>query len=286
MPTVVKIIIDKFSCQTQLFLKQSQLPKGFASEFDSYLQAKVITMHTKILQIVLFVGFACMPFGSLRGQDATMTMWKGTLEIPGGGKLRLEFDLIDNNGQQSGILRSLDQGNAEIKLNEVDLNEKSLSFKADQIGASYQGSLNNEKNRASGKFQQGALNVDMEIEKTGQKQVDAPEKELPYTLKEAWVGNLKLGVMEPVMQFRIVEKENGQMAAFFDSVTEGRTGFEAEHTITDETIEFRVPSIRLEFVGTLNEAKDTAEGNWTQAGRTFPLTLNKKKTEVKESTNR
>ncbi|MEM9412051.1 MAG: alpha/beta fold hydrolase, partial [Planctomycetota bacterium] len=179
----------------------------------------------------------------------------------------------------------IDQGNAEIKLSDIQFSDDKLEFKATQIGAQYQGTLNNEQSTATGKFKQGALDVELTLENQGTEQVEAPRKELKYKLESAWVGKLQMGVMEPVMQFRVVKKEDGTQAAFFDSVTEGRTRFEATFTLSDSNIEFDVPSIRLKYSGELNEEKNQADGTWTQAGRSFPLKLEKKPEEFSDTKN-
>ena len=92
-------------------------------------------------------------------------------------------------------------------------------------------------------------------------------------LKEAWVGQVTVGAMTSVMQFRIVVQAGGDTVAYFDSVTEGRTGFPATWSVVGDTLAFDVARIRLTYRGTLNDAGDMAEGTWTQGGRALPLTL-------------
>lgn len=54
------------------------------------------------------------------------------------------------------------------------------------------------------------------------------ETQVPkFELKEAWIGKLEMGIMEPVMQFRIGTAESGKNVARFDSITEGKGDFEA-----------------------------------------------------------
>jgi CubicO group peptidase (beta-lactamase class C family) len=92
---------------------------------------------------------------------------------------------------------------------------------------------------------------------------------------EAWVGNLDLGTMKPLMQFIVVKQPSGKMTAYFDSITEGRTDFDAKVSIKDKQIKFEVPQIKLTYMGKINDAGDAAKGTWSQGGRTFPLTLKK-----------
>ena len=69
-------------------------------------------------------------------QDSESSVWKGTLNAMG-TKLRLEIEISDEGGKASGILRSLDQGNVELQLENVRFSEKVLKFTVPKIGASY-----------------------------------------------------------------------------------------------------------------------------------------------------
>ena len=86
------------------------------------------------------------------------------------------------------------------------------------------------------------------------------------------------------MQFRIVTNDSGETTAYFDSVTEGRTGFDAAWSIDGDQLKFDVAKIKLKYRGTLNEARDTAEGTWSQGGRDVPLTLKKQATAYGDNT--
>ena len=97
----------------------------------------------------------------------------------------------------------------------------------------------------------------------------------PEQCREAWVGSLKLGHMEPVFQFRIMVPEGGSPGAYFDSITEGLLDFPAEWSKQEGQLHFEIAKIKGAFQGTLNEAGDTAEGTWRQANQEMPLTLKK-----------
>ena len=110
---------------------------------------------------------------------------------------------------------------------------------------------------------------------------DLAEENPKETLREAWVGTLDLGGLKPVMQFRIVDTAAGKTAAYFDSVTEARTGFDATWSIKGKQLHFDVAEIKLTYRGTLNDSRDSAEGTWSQGGRNVPLTLTKQKEDVR-----
>jgi hypothetical protein len=79
-----------------------------------------------------------------------------------------------------------------------------------------------------------------------------------------------------------VTLKSGKTQAYFDSVTEGRTGFKATWSVDGDKLKFDVASIKLLYRGTLNKAGDTAKGIWSQGGREIPLTLKKHATEYEK----
>ena len=230
-------------------------------------------MKKQFACLLVVVALSATTFAQEKG---TLTTWEGTLDV-GAAKLRLEIDVTDTGGKLTGLMRSLDQGNVEVKMSDVKLNDKEFSFKIPQVAASFNGTLSDDKTVAEGTFTQGA-DFPFKLTKGKSKEVEV-EPEMAETLKEAWIGELDMGVIKPKMQFRIVTREDGQEAAYFDSLTEGLTDFEAEHSIKDNTLVFKVPKIALKYTGELNETKTKAEGKWTQGARTFDLVLEKKSTE-------
>jgi len=220
-------------------------------------------------------------------QEPATTTWKGTLNA-GGAKLRLEFDVTEEDGKFSGELRSVDQGNAKAKATDIKLEDKTLSLSIPQFGAKFSGEFAKNSTVVEGTFQQNGASFPLTLVKAGSQEDIArmaetsrkkANKTLSERLKEAWVGELDLGVMKPVMQFRIVTLESGKTAAYFDSVTEGRTGFPATTSVDGKTLKFDVASIRLSFQGKLNDAGEQADGIWSQGGRDIPLVLKKQSTE-------
>jgi pimeloyl-ACP methyl ester carboxylesterase len=214
----------------------------------------------------------------LRQQSPTTT-WTGILDARG-TELRLEIDMTENAGIVGGELRSLDQGNAKMTIAEIRIDDHHLSFSIPQIGGSFSGTLSGDGSTAEGTFRQGGVKLPLKLVRSETKGTPL-QKASNEQLREAWIGELDLGIMKPVMQFRIVTLPTGDTAAYFDSVTEGRTGFEATWSIDGDTLNFEAPKIGLTYRGTLNEARDIADGTWSQGGRNVPLTLKKQANEYK-----
>lgn len=217
---------------------------------------------------------------SLSAQNATTTTWKGSLDASG-TKLRLEIELTENGEKKAGQLRSLDQGNAKFELKEIETDGE-LSFSIPQLGAKFTGKLSPDKRKATGTFLQGGIELPLELDRGGTRPATPAETNKDAqdeTLKEAWVGELDMGIMKPVMQFRVMVSPEGDPQCYFDSITEGATGFAGTWKIEEDELSFKIPKIRLEYHGKLDASGETAEGTWSQGGRNLPLTLKRQLTE-------
>ncbi|MEQ9406808.1 MAG: alpha/beta hydrolase [Fuerstiella sp.] len=200
-------------------------------------------------------------------EEATTTTWRGTLDARG-TKLRLEIDITPEGKTTHGQLRSLDQNNATSKLDEIKTEGRQLSFSIPQLRASFSGSYNADKTEATGIFRQGGAELPLTLTR-GDSKAAAPKEKF----KEAWVGKLDMGIIKPVMQFRVMKGPGDRPLVYFDSITEGQTGFAGTWSIKEGELLFEIPPIRLKFRGELNDAGDSAEGTWSQGGRDVPLTL-------------
>ena len=231
-------------------------------------------MHKHKLTSIISFALLLLAAPLFAQDEATTTTWKGTLDARG-TELRLEIDVTKNGEALTGELRSLDQGNVTLKLDKVKIEEGKLSFLVPRITGKYSGEVSDDGSTITGTFTQSGMDLDLTLKKGDSKKTAENPVEV---LKEAWIGEIEMGGMKPVMQFRIMTKESGGKA-YFDSVTEGQTGFAAKFQHKDGELQFEVDQIDLEFRGKLNDAGDKAEGIWSQGGRELPLTLEKKATE-------
>ena len=88
---------------------------------------------------------------------------------------------------------------------------------------------------------------------------------------EEWKG--KLGLLTVV--FRFETKEDGNFTGFLDSPIQGSYGIPITGaSFTDGKLKLKVKTINGEFIGQLSG--NSLTGDWTQNGRTSPLTLKKK----------
>ena len=215
----------------------------------------------------------------LSAAEATVTTWTGTLDARG-TKLRLEIDITVDGEKSAGSLRSLDQGNVEFQLENVKVGN-TMSFAVPQLGAKYEGELEDEGKVAKGTFSQSGMKLPLELARGKSRSAPSLPDKATEKLKEAWVGELNMGIIKPIMQFRVMESSADDTKCYFDSITEGAKGFAGTWQIKDNTLSFKIPKIRLEYEGKLNALGDTAEGTWKQGGRELPLTIKKQPTEYR-----
>lgn len=202
---------------------------------------------------------------SLAQSDKTEN-WLGTLDVQV-AKLRIQLELqVDENGNYSGDMISLDQGSSRIKLTRVVRTQDKLEFEIQTPATKFEGTLNDDQSIATGKFIQGRP-FDLTFHRVADVK---PDKHI-----QSWKGTLVAGAQEFDFQFRIFESGEGNLLAKLDSFTEKLAGIQCEVDVTENEISFAVPATAAKLVGTLSEDKQTIEGNWIQGGGKFPITLKK-----------
>jgi serine/threonine protein kinase len=106
------------------------------------------------------------------GQPAmkkNLQIWEGTIDT-GNGELRLRFETsLSSEGEFSGKLISLDQGNTEVPLSNMTVNNGMLSMQFISAGASFNGKFNPLTKETVGTWKQGGQEFDLTIRRTDRK---------------------------------------------------------------------------------------------------------------------
>jgi hypothetical protein len=90
----------------------------------------------------------------------------------------------------------------------------------------------------------------------------------------SWAGSLEAGGAEVRVVFHIEQAEGDDLTATMDSPDQGATGIPVSRVaVAGDDLTLEVSTINGRFEGVLSPADSTIEGTWTQAGRSFPLTL-------------
>jgi len=127
--------------------------------------------------------------GDLKGN------WLGTIEA-GGVKLRLAFVVqATPKDELSAKLVSIDQGNAEVPVDSVELKDDKVSLAVKKIAGSLEGTLNPRSGEISGQWKQGSRAVAIILKKVDVlpvvKRPQEPRKPYPYLEEEVTFKNVK-----------------------------------------------------------------------------------------------
>ena len=203
-----------------------------------------------------------------QSENTADQMWYGTMSIPNLRQFRFLVKLNEQEGQWSGKLVSFDEGAREFAIENVVNTDARFAFKMRLTGATYEGTPGDEGQSVTGKWKQGAGELDLVF-----KRVDAaPEREV----EAIWKGQLDIVIQK--LDFAFVKLKSGEFV--FDSISQKVGGFFTKDESTDEEVIFKVAAVRGTFTGKYSEDKSKIEGKWSQGGPQFDLVL--EKAEVKD----
>jgi len=209
--------------------------------------------------------------------------WQGKLESP-----IADFDIVfrfetSDSGSFVGLMDVPAQGARGIPVSDIKLKEKELSLSVAPAMARYTGTLTEQG--IDGKWIQGAQEIPLKLRKgvEERKAYLALSKESFDALAGHWNGKLAIPqgpLQEMTIVLRFEKTGDGDVLGFMDAPDQGTTGLPIpEASIEDGAFSFRIPGIAVEYKGKLSEGK--LIGEYTQAGRKSPLTMERGKASVK-----
>ena len=218
-------------------------------------------MKTFLCCLLLFIS------SSASNAQDTAEVWLGQLDLKV-AKLRLQLEMSeDANARWSGKLISLDQGNAEMKLDSLERDDESIAFTVKKMGIEFDGDLDLENSVIEGTFSQGGQKFELRFEKG--------DKAKPATHVQNWNGIMKAGGREFDFQFRVFEDEDEKLTGKLDSFSESIYGLHCDIKIGagNKGVEIDIPATAAKYVGTFTEDMKTINGSWQQSGGEFELNL-------------
>lgn len=218
--------------------------------------------------LLLMVCFASGVMAQDDRANSETQVWKTLLKTPS-GSLRLVLDLEKNaDGKLTGHLVSLDQNNAKIPVSSATVSDTELVFECKSVDARFTGTIDNEKQQATGTYTQLGREYEITFTKIDKLVVDE--------YLHSWYGLMEAGGREFEFEIKMFKTMEGTIAKL-DSIGEKVFGLPTDLSIVEDTMTFKVPITRAAYEGTLNEAKDTVTGKWKQGGGEFDLILKKTK---------
>lgn len=143
--------------------------------------------------IWIAAGIALLAGGAVRAEDAAGD-WAGVIA----GQLHIVIHLTrGNDGKLTGVLESLDQGDAKIPLGDVDATPNHLTFAVPSVSGSYDGTWDGAKAQWTGTWHQGR-DIPLDLHRAVASETAAPKRPqedainagpVPYTSEQVGFAN-------------------------------------------------------------------------------------------------
>lgn len=132
----------------------------------------------KIRSSLFLPGLFLLPFHLVAQSDYT-GQWKGAIELPG-MNLELAIDLKNENGLWAGDLDIPVQQIRDMKLGDLKIEGRSMSFRLPEVpaNASFSGAFDEKSEKLEGSFSQGGMSFPMKLARASAEQKKTEEKRL------------------------------------------------------------------------------------------------------------
>jgi uncharacterized protein len=191
-------------------------------------------------------------------------IYSGTLQA-GAARLHLVLHLTKSStGEWHATLDSIDQGVYAIEASALSISASKLTFDVPSVGAHYEGKILPEHKLIDGEWSQGSASLPITFQRQaagGRKPADAVSP-----VEGLWQTALETHHMRLRLQLHVSHDADSNLVAALDNLDQGVSGLPATNIIQkDATFHFEIPSLAGTFDGTLDPAKNTLTGTWSQA---------------------
>ncbi|WP_435007313.1 alpha/beta hydrolase family protein [Tundrisphaera lichenicola] len=140
-----------------------------------------------------------LTFERVEGAVTPAEVWEGTLEIPGGLKLRIVFHAVTLKGANvRATMDSPDQGAFGLKVDTAEIDKESIKFGIKAIQGSYEGKLDATGSSATGRWKQGLASFPLDLKKVEKvsevRRPQMPREPFPYDTEEVAYDSRAKGV--------------------------------------------------------------------------------------------
>ncbi|MBI3870034.1 MAG: hypothetical protein HY299_16045 [Verrucomicrobia bacterium] len=257
--------------------------------------------RTGIIALLLLAAAGCGKQGSgppaagnPPGASPALTgYWVGTLDA-GPSSLKLGFDLIPTEPNKYRVsFDSFDQGVKDLQGSAAQEGAKftlDLDLKVGGL-AKYSADISADGKSLTGTWRQGPATLALEMTRGDRSQAIAEadpirrlapdevalNKAAGEKLQGEWKGSLDVKGLKLRVLFNVGRRPEGGCVTEMTSVDQGNTKLAVSKTLLkDKEVKMDLPGIQGAFVGNL-EGADKISGQWTQAGMTIPLLLERSK---------
>jgi hypothetical protein len=214
--------------------------------------------------------------------------WLGTLEVEQ-TKLRLLFKIIKTpEGAWSAALDSLDQGVKDIPVEGVKVQDNKLHLEVKMLKGVYEGELDSNANKVTGKWMQTGESLPLTLEKTkGQITASDSEPLSPADLAASkvaaqklggnWNGTLISGAAQISLSLSISTNKEGAATGTMASPEQGLKDIPISSITysTNGQTHFAARGLGATYDGVSFNSTTSMTGQWHQAGQNLPLNFRK-----------
>ena len=215
--------------------------------------------------------------GSLAGFAQNISGdWQGTLHA-GPAELRLALHFTKTaDGGYTATMDSLDQGALGIPINAVSLKDANLHLSVDAVHGTYEAKVNADGTELTGTWTQNQP-LPLDFKRGSFPVKPAPKPAKASDIDGAWFGTIDTGAAKLRVEFHVTNTEDG-LTATMNSVDQGDQSIPVTTVARNgESLKMELRSIGGKFEGKIGTDKSAIDGIWTQAGRSFPLKLQRAK---------
>lgn len=193
--------------------------------------------------------------------------WAGPLQA-GDAVLHLVLHISKvEDGSFKAAIDSLDQGVYGIEVTSFSQKGPILNFSVSSVGASYEGKVSANRGSIDGTWTQGAVSLPLIFHRQAAGAGARRPSDAIASSEGVWQGALEGNGMRLRLQLHVTHGDQKQLLAALDSPDQGISGLPAVKVSQKEAaFHFEIPVVTGVYDGTINVAKTTITGNWTQNG--------------------
>ena len=179
------------------------------------------------------------------------------------------------DGALSAKWGSPDQGQKDLPVESIALEDGTLTFSAKNAGATYKGKLDDKGTEVVGEWAQGGKNFPLTLKRFDPSKVAAMA--IPKELEGIWEGKLKINAgMELRLALKVEKGKDGALKATLASPDQGADNIPISAIgLKDDELTFESKGIGAKYTGKKNEKGTAFEGEFNQWGANYPLKLAK-----------
>jgi pimeloyl-ACP methyl ester carboxylesterase len=198
-------------------------------------------------------------------------VYAGTLQA-GEAQLHLVLHLTKTaQGEFHASLDSLDQAVYAIEASATSFRGSTLKFEVASVGAHFEGTFSPDRKTIDGQWSQGdaALPITFRRKDAAHKPNDAV-----FPVEGLWQTALETHGMRLRFQLHVSHDTDGQLVASLDSLDQNVSGLPAVNiSLKESAFHLEIPAVAGAYDGTLNAAKNSLTGKWSQTGADADLTF-------------